>query len=199
MRTEPMQESGIFHKLLALQEEVYQTAMDKGFWQAGQNRNQGETIMLIITELAEAVEAHRKGKIFIHSDRTVAYLDGSAVSDNPGLSPLSVFQAQVKDTYQDEIADAVIRILDFTAGYGYKLLERECRAVSRCNFADDVLKITRCVLIAGQQFQTQTRDWGDVLAYIILFCDWYQIDLVQHVTWKMQYNKTRAFLHGKAY
>ena len=35
----------------------HQTAREKGFWD--QERNIGEALMLIVTELAEAMEAHR--------------------------------------------------------------------------------------------------------------------------------------------
>jgi hypothetical protein len=43
------------------------------------------------------------------------------------------------------------------------------------------------------------RDWGYFIAALIEFSSWYSIDLENHVAWKMQYNSTRPYKHGKAY
>ena len=43
--------------LKELTEICHQTAVEKGFWET--ERNIGEALMLIVTELAEAMEAHR--------------------------------------------------------------------------------------------------------------------------------------------
>ncbi len=43
--------------LQELTELCHQTAKEKGFWD--EQRNIGEALMLIVTELAEAMEAHR--------------------------------------------------------------------------------------------------------------------------------------------
>ena len=40
-----------------LRDKIYQNAKDKGFWD--KERNMGEALMLIVTELAEALEVHR--------------------------------------------------------------------------------------------------------------------------------------------
>ena len=58
-------------------------AVEKGFWEG--ERNIGESLMLIVTELAEAMEAHR-------------------VRDD--------------DNFREEIADAMIRLLDLCGGLG---------------------------------------------------------------------------------
>lgn len=44
--------------LTELSELCHQVAKEKGFWD--EERNIGEALMLIVTELAEAMEAHRK-------------------------------------------------------------------------------------------------------------------------------------------
>lgn len=61
-------------------------AREKGFWD--KERNVGEMLMLIVSELGEAVEAHRKG--------------------NFGLGQ--------KDTFEDELADTAIRLFDLCGG-----------------------------------------------------------------------------------
>jgi len=42
-----------------LQKKCHDTAVDKGFWDTGHTRNNAEMVMLMVTELAEAVEGLR--------------------------------------------------------------------------------------------------------------------------------------------
>jgi NTP pyrophosphatase (non-canonical NTP hydrolase) len=97
-----------------LSEDIYNANKEKGFWD--NERNVGETLMLVVTELAEAMEVHRKtGDIRIHPDdkKTV-----EGVSEE--LFP-STFVMLAKDTFGDEIADALIRIFDLAGGFGIDL------------------------------------------------------------------------------
>jgi NTP pyrophosphatase (non-canonical NTP hydrolase) len=93
-----------------LVESCYLNSKEKGFWDA--SHNIAEKMMLVVTELAEGVEAYRHGKI-----------------------------KGEKDSLAEELADAVIRICD----------------------------------IAG----------------------FLEIDLEKELLEKMEYNKTRPYLHGK--
>jgi NTP pyrophosphatase (non-canonical NTP hydrolase) len=80
---------------------IYENNKSKGFWD--NERNVGELLMLVTSELGEAMEAHRKGNF------TPGLFKGS--SHTP-----AAFEANIKDTFEDEIADAVIRLLDLAAG-----------------------------------------------------------------------------------
>lgn len=192
----------MIEQLNALRQSVYEGNKSRGFWEP-EEINKGERVMLIITELAEAVEAHRKGKQYINNPVSLAFLDGSIVSENPVLLWVSEFKEAVKDTVEDEIADAVIRILDYTGGFDIPIIERDYRKVSTGNFAHDILRITYyCIDVLyceNGMFEYSVRDWGYVLASIIKFCEWYKIDLMQHVQWKLKYNSTRSYKHGKKY
>ena len=84
-----------------LSEEIYQNNKEKGFWD--NERNVGEMLMLVTSELGEAMEAHRKGR-FANIE---AYEE---FSEN--------FEDAIKDTFEDEIADSVIRLLDMCGGLG---------------------------------------------------------------------------------
>jgi NTP pyrophosphatase (non-canonical NTP hydrolase) len=82
---------------------VFEANKKKGFWD--NERNVGELLMLVVSELGEAMEAHRKGKfshpLFVGTNCTPAG-----------------FEANIKDTFEDEIADSIIRLLDLSAGLG---------------------------------------------------------------------------------
>lgn len=98
-----------FKGLNKMADTVYRNNVSKGFWD--NERNTGETLMLIVTELAEALEAHRKGMTAMPP---MDIPEGATVSKED-------FERFYKDTYEDEIADALIRIFDLCGGTGIDL------------------------------------------------------------------------------
>ncbi len=74
------------------------------------NHNIGEKLMLIVSELGEALEAHRKNKFSDEWD--IDSLDATAIDSDW----MSYFKNSIKDTFEDEIADAFIRLADM-CGY----------------------------------------------------------------------------------
>ncbi len=77
------------------QKEIFETAKEKGFYDAGE-RNEGEMIALIHSELSEALEALRHG--------------------NPKSDHIPNFSL-----VEEELADAIIRILDLAEYKGYDI------------------------------------------------------------------------------
>lgn len=186
-----------------LQKEIHQTNVEKGFWPADVVRNRGEMVVLMITELSEVVEAHREGKRYDPFNVATAFLDGSAVSENPGLSWESVFQAQVKNSVEDEFADTVIRILDYCYGWKIPLSLMEMKFTMKENFGESIVELIEYILRAYRtdvpRHLCVQGSWSVALQNIISFCQQSNIDILQHVQWKLKYNKTRAFKHGKNY
>lgn len=93
-----------------LVKECHAVAADKGFWD--KERNTGEMLMLVTSELGEAMEAHRKGRF--------ANLQGWAINEK-NLSFKENFELHIKDSFEDEIADAVIRLFDLCGGLNIDL------------------------------------------------------------------------------
>lgn len=77
-----------------MQRAVHQTAVEHGWWEAP--RPAGEVLMLMVTELAEAMEAYRGGNP--ESEKI------------PGFSKI-----------EEELADVVIRLLDYAGGEGFDI------------------------------------------------------------------------------
>lgn len=106
---------------------AHDTAKAKGFYERGQNV--GERLMLIVSELGEALEAHRKnrwasiGVFDAEIKPTLCVLDDRGEIVQRVESPIfkELFTERIKDTFQDEIADSVIRILDLCGAMGIDL------------------------------------------------------------------------------
>ena len=97
---------------------IHENNKSKGFWSKGKSgQNVGELLMLVVSELGEAMEAHRKNKFSEPFDRFIWQED---LNEEKSIDRLN-FQNYFKDTFEDEIADSVIRLLDLSAGLGIDL------------------------------------------------------------------------------
>jgi len=99
---------------------IHEGNKKRGFYD-NREKNIGELLMLVVSELGEALEAHRKGvesnlKSF-ESDLKYAGFDIDSEFENSEI-PWFVnrFKSTIKDGFEDEIADSVIRLLDI-CGY----------------------------------------------------------------------------------
>ena len=99
-------------------DHIYKANKLKGFWE--NERNVGEMLMLVVSELGEAMEAHRKNQ-FANWD---SYQKEAPQDDK------KAFENHIKDTFEDEIADTVIRLLDLAGGLNIDLERHICQKVS---------------------------------------------------------------------
>ena len=72
--------------------DIHQIAVEHGWWENDEHFNQAEKIALMHSELSEALEAQRNG--------------------NP-LSEKAILAGQSITCVEEELADCIIRILDF--------------------------------------------------------------------------------------
>jgi NTP pyrophosphatase (non-canonical NTP hydrolase) len=84
-----------------LVEQSHNTVKEKGFWD--KERNVGEMLMLIVSELGEALEAHRHDK-FANFGKPIE------------TDFKDWFEKNIKDSFCDEIADVFIRLGDLCGG-----------------------------------------------------------------------------------
>lgn len=118
-----------FQALNELAREVYKNAVYRGFYDDELKMNDvvrgdldksiafqhfvfGQRIALIHSELSEALEADRKN-MFADLE---AFNNQKQITPRTGADPFrDKFEMYIKDTLEDEIADALIRILDLCA------------------------------------------------------------------------------------
>lgn len=82
--------------------DIHQANVSKGFYE--KPVEVGTHLMLITSELAEALEADRH-----HISADVSTYEENILNDVPFKE---AFKLSIKDSYEDEIADAIIRLLD---------------------------------------------------------------------------------------
>lgn len=91
-----------------LSKEIFLNNKDNGFYDTPVEIP--TALMLTVSELSEALEADRKDKY-----AQIDTMDYSRFHpDNPYFK--GTFENSIKDTFEDEIADAIIRLLDL-CGY----------------------------------------------------------------------------------
>lgn len=182
-------------ELNALRDECYKIACEHG-WHDDEH-SERHLLCLVISELMEAVEAHRKD----HR----ANLNGLK-----GVSQATFdmyFEMYVKDTVEGELADAAIRILDLAGVLKWDIGEtvevnlcRDDEATQdhtplryyfrTCSFTEAIYEICEDIVLVGID---------SALTSLFLLADVMDFDLMEHIRLKMQYNRTRERLHGKKY
>lgn len=97
---------------------------EKGFWpEDNSQRNVGEMLMLIVSELGEAIEAHRKGRFTNWVEYLSQLAQWTLCIDDEHTQFKNTFESCMKDTFEDEIADAVIRLFDLCGGLNIDLYQ----------------------------------------------------------------------------
>lgn len=181
--------------------DCHQRAVAKGFW--AEKHTYYHHLMLVISELSEAIEADRLGKwakLDHDTIDTLQRIEGAIYAQE--------FLRLVKDSVEDEIADAVIRLLDLL-GCLLDGRELQARKVNRVNsvygeddippmLTDALIPIVATLCEADADCDTTT---GILYAIKSLeqLCDHLGIDLMAHIELKLKYNETRPALHGKKY
>lgn len=93
--------------------EAHENSKAKGFYDDEDGKNIALKQLLIISEIAEGCEALRINKRFDSEANPWSIKAVDAIEDQHLFE--NVFKVHVKDTFEDELADAIIRILDLAA------------------------------------------------------------------------------------
>ena len=185
----------------AMAKRIYENAKRHGFH--NEYMEIEHWLCLVICELSEAVEADRHNKRAIPEafDRAMK----EPVSPHEAASPEEIydywFEAYIKDTVEDELADAAIRLLDFAGSKDFMINKAYSNYKSMYvrkfakswSFTEKIFSIEQT--IAESKFVSIP----DVLYKIYCLADSLGFDLFKYIEWKMTYNEHRPFKHGKEY
>lgn len=192
--------------LNALRDRAYKTACEHGFHD--EELSNEHCLMLVITELSEAIEADRKGKYFkgrIKFERDFN-LYSKLVEEN--VRYRNAFEKHIKDTVGDELADSVIRLLDLAGLRGINLefangdiddcIEDMAEACKDETFTESIYSISILPVRYDGIFDFPTAV-NDMILSIFGLAKHLGIDLFWHIEQKMKYNELREKMHGKKY
>lgn len=173
-----------------LRDEAYSVAKTNGWHE--EEHSDKHYLMLIITEIAEAVQADRNGispdidgyKVFIeaHDETCVAY----------------AYNHFIKGCLEEELADVVIRCLDLAGlrdidfRYADMLLSEGVREV-QVPFPE--LMYLACEEITYHGYDL-TEKLNALVAGIIAYCNQKDMDLDFLIRTKMNYTRLRGYHHG---
>lgn len=159
-----------------LQKEIHKLAIEKG-WYDGGKRGKKELLLLLHTEVAEAVEDYRRKRMktseSIQGFREFRQ-DGSPVTNSAVMKPVG---------FPTEIADIVIRAYDYKGAQASGQIAPES-----CDPVIDLLQDVNYFLAQGDV------DTAIALCYVIATrCGF---DLDAEVAKKHEFNRTRPNRHG---
>lgn len=199
-------------KLNELKDSAFRCSFMKGFHAESHGVN--HYLMLVLTEVGEAVEADRRGKrADVHGFESSMLAVGDLYFED-------MFCRYIKDTVEDELADVVIRLMDLVGLLGLSMKwyddEDECEETRESfdklfcgeDFSEQMFMlsclITECgcaiePLDVDEDREQMVDDLFSVYAYVFHLADAMGIDLLWHIEQKMKYNEKRPAKHGKRY
>lgn len=182
-----------------LRDKAYQCAVVHG-WHEKEYSNE-HFLCLVISELMEAVEADRKGKHAdtIHFNQEMDYClrELKVFGENYDKAFVDIFKYYIKDSVEDELSDACIRLLDLAGLRGYDLDSfdyegSDTEDYSEMSFTESMFKI--CMFITDDGFFD--KNICIFMNEIFAFCKDRNIDIFWFIEQKMKYNELRPYKHG---
>ena len=187
-------------KLNALKDRAYKTAIFHGFHE--EVRPDAFWLGLVMSEMGEAINADQKEL----RANVVRFVEDMELG-NPFKES---FEAHIKDSLEDELADVVIRLFDFA---GLKRYELDIDSTDHVfsTYALPALNdyklpgiLVNCIaLLADALREDELRTYVGTVVCVLSDCfkkiTGRDYDLWWFVEQKMQYNELRPKLNGKKY
>lgn len=198
-------------ELASLAEDAFKNADKHGFY--NESTEIETALMLIITEMAEAVQADRHNR---HGSIEDYESEIQMVRDIP-----TAYKNSLEGTVESEFADIAIRILsllgwmnsktsiklksDSSLADKYEVAKFQCRVQNLINKGSIVKDLYRLNRDFGNLVGNESCTWfvsdtlQDILMRVFAIAHNNNIDLMEHIRLKMKYNESRPYLHGCKY
>lgn len=191
-------------KLASLAEDAFKIADKHGFY--NENTEIETALMLIITEMSEAVQADRHNR---HGS-----IEDYKSEIQMGRDIPTAYENSLEGTVESEFADVGIRILSLLGWMdtkrptkfqndSYLKEEYEIAKIKyKCGIAKDFYRII-CFLCSyidnNSQYWYISKIIQQTLMQVFALAQNNNIDLMEHIKLKMKYNESRPYLHGCKY
>ena len=178
-------------RLTELQKRIYDIAKAHGWHE--QPKSPEHWCGLIMTEMAEAVEADRNGRRSEDAEFKRA-LTFEAINKDSYFK--ACYKDYIKGSIEEEFADVIIRLLDMAEEiHGDKMCWEGYYPYSTV-FNDKISFLDNAWIFVKEVLNWGTMNISDSVSFMF---DWAQdlgIDIWQHIEWKMKYNELRPYKHG---
>lgn len=166
---------------------AHKNAVNHGFWDVEQHYE--HYLMLVLTEIAEAVEGDRKGNYFA---------DAEAFEKYEGRIPFDeLFERYVKNTVEDELADVAIRLLDLAGARKVRIVMKGLQwKFDKTSFTENAYRL--CQFLVSETTYIDAKIIIGI-KYIERWAAHLGKNLEWHIVQKMRYNENRPCRHGKKY
>ena len=181
-----------------LRDEAYRVAVKHG-WHDEEHSNK-HWLCLIISELMEAMEADRKGR---HSDiekfsSELDYVTNlmKLQGENYDLAYHDLFEYHIKDSFEDELADVCIRVLDLA---GLRCVDLGIYEVqmSNCSYTEFCYDVISIITNPNKSQETWLTDLlNTIISFVFSYCKLNNINIEKSISLKIGYNRTREYKHG---
>lgn len=173
---------------------AHNTAKEKGFYD--KPRSLKTALMLIISEVAETVEADRKNR------RANPEMYKAQIG---AMGQMAAYEKYIKDSLEAELAGTAIRLLDLCGYMGWEIQEGDLDAVKQQNSVEISEHLFDLVVVIsgietsvewGIDSMTRAQTWSTLFH---IAEDMLKIDLMYYIETEMAYNALRPYKHGKQY
>lgn len=174
--------------------ELHAAAVKKGFWDV--EEAEIKHIAKMHSELSEALQEDRCG-------RPMLYVDDIEAMER--ITDPTVFDGRKPEGVAAELADFVMMVLDWAAASGDILLDTDATfhrdaTISALSLPELVCNMHEMLALVDYVTMVPEGFMRTSIPYMI--SEWLEargIDLWQIIRLKMEYNKSRPKLHGRAY
>lgn len=198
-------------KLATLADDAFKIADKHGFYT--ENTEIETELMLIITEMSEAVQADRHNR---HGS-----IEDYESEIQMGRDIPTAYENCLEGTVESEFADIAIRILsllgwlnsktpikpksDYILAHEYEVGKIQYKVQNIINKGSIAKVLFRLIGHFSWLIDNETCNWylsdtlQDILMRVFAIANNHNIDLMEHIKLKMKYNESRPYLHGCKY
>jgi len=155
-------------------ERSHRQSVNKGFWEVPMSFHMA--MALISSEIMEALEAYRKDKM------------------NPDWADTQA----VKDAFETELADAEVRIADWCGKHGYEIEIEDINYTWSLDEGQNFMLLLEACVNAWRSGDKESS-MEDLFNIILSYCKHHNIDIEKYIYWKLDYNMSRPYKHGKQF
>lgn len=184
--------------------KAYDNAVKHGWHE--EEKSNAHWLMMVCTEVAEAVQADRKGKYMDDLDKEG--LKTVLANDHGGNLFNKYYSDTIDGKVESELADICIRVFDLMGVCdveekdGLTTFDYEVEYAKQNSFTENAILVTRTIVSCNlNPFISEKAEmfcvlYKNILSSVFEWAEALGIDLVHHINLKMRYNESREYNHG---